>query len=228
MKDISIILEIPFNNREYSKQIYDPKWINYRMDITMKYTAQCLRKQTSSDFTALFLYKDETEPIIQEALARYEALPPHIRFVPATGARAIATEAIRDSALTYSVRLDSDNMFSKDYMERLRGRVLKPGTQAIVTKQGYIYDSVRHRLATIGYPSPSFYALVFKTEEFIAGKKYPLRTHHDAIRLRHELMPGRNFVVVVHKTNALNAFTVRRPSDLVPKDQIDGVLERFI
>ncbi|WP_168120506.1 glycosyltransferase [Paenibacillus sp. HB172176] len=228
MKDIGVIMEIPFNSREYSKQIYDRNWINYRMEITMKYTAKCLKQQTSSDFTALFLYKDETEQMIKEALSRYEKLPPNIRFVPASQSRSIAAEALKDASLTYSVRLDSDNMFAKDYMERLRGATVKPDIQAIVTQQGYIYDSIHHRLARVTYPSPSFFALIYKTEEFLTGKKYPMRTHHDAIKLKHMLMPGRNFVVVVHKTNALNEFRVGRKSDLIESSKIAEVLDAFI
>ncbi|MCU6710422.1 putative rhamnosyl transferase [Paenibacillus sp. J5C_2022] len=227
MKDVNMIVDIQFNSLEYSKQIYQKSWIDYRMAISMKYTIPCLKGQTMSDFTVYFYYKDETEPLIREALSDYEPLPPHIQFVPYSTRQELQNEAARGADKLYIVRLDSDNMLRKDFFQRVRSAKLEYDTKAIITQHGYLYDSNKHRMAIVSYHSPSFYTLVYRSADYLSGVRHALKKHHDAIKHKHVLLQDRNFVVVVHGTNVLNRFKVNRASELIGQSEIQEILERF-
>ncbi|MCR2804343.1 putative rhamnosyl transferase [Paenibacillus soyae] len=228
MNDRIVIIEIQFNTVKYSDNIYKPSWIDYRMDITMRFTAKSLSGQSRSDFKAFIYYLDETEPLIAASLARHEPLPAHIEFVPFSKRKERMDAAVQGYSKAYVARIDSDNMFKKDYVERLYAHVPKPATQVLISQRGYLYDSNTNRLANVSYASPSFYTFIYDTEKFLSGYRYPLKTHHDAIRYKHELMAGRNFVVVVHQTNVMNKFTVGRKSDLIEAGKVQEILGDFM
>lgn len=222
----AIVIEVHFNSIYFSDNIYNQEWINYRMGLTMDYTARSFIGQSDQNFHAFIYYMDGTEELIRKALQPYPPLPSNIRFVPVSERDARVSEAIQGSERAYVARTDSDNMFSRDYVERLRAFAPKRTTEVIITQHGYLYDCATHRMATVTYRSPSFFAFLYSTQDYLAGKRYAVKTHNDAIHYKYELLGGRNYVVVIHQSNELLRFKVR-PSELVDPSQVDALLAQY-
>lgn len=227
-KDKCMIVQIHFNTYSFKKDRHSAAWIQYRMEIFMKYTCQSLKQQTSSDFTAIVLYADETESLIQDALQQYDALPPHIRFVPLSRRRKTILQLVEGYKQLYHIRLDSDDMYVNNYIERLHAYTPKARTQALISSKGYWYDSRRHLLKGVSFPSPPFYTLIYKEEQLAGWKEYPLRGHYSVMRLRHEYLTGRNYVAVMHGKNSSSSFGLAGPGVKIGNDQIDVLLSQFM
>jgi hypothetical protein len=226
MSERAVVVEIHFNSIAFSDNIYSLEWIKYRMDITMRYTVPSLANQTDKRFSAFLYYMDGTEPLIREALQPYGPLPAHIQFIPISLRDEKVNEAIRGSQTAYVARIDSDNMFVKTYIERLRACKPNPATEVLVTRQGYLYDCATNRMATVTYKSPSFFTFIYRTEDYIAGNRYAVKTHNDAIKYKYELIGGRNFVVTIHGSNELLRFKVRA-SELIAQSKVEALLNQF-
>lgn len=223
---LAIVIEVHFNSIYFSDNIYSQDWIDYRMRLTMEYTVPSFISQTDQNFHAFIYYMDGTETLISKALHSYATLPSNIRFVPISKRDAYVCEAIRGSERAYIARIDSDNMFSRDYVERLRAYVPKRMTEVLITQHGYLYDCTSHRMATVTYRSPSFFAFIYNTSEFLSGKRYAVKTHNDAIKYKYELLSGRNYVVTIHQSNELLRFKVK-PSELIQPSEVDALLGLF-
>lgn len=222
----AIVIEVHFNSIYFSDNIYNQEWINYRMGLTMDYTARSFIGQSDQNFHAFIYYMDGTEDQIRKARLLYPALPANIRFVPISERDDCVGEAIQGSERAYIARIDSDNMFSRDYVERLRAYEPKSTTEVIITQHGYLYDCTTHRMATVTYRSPSFFAFLYNTLDYLRGKRYTVRTHNDAIHYKYELLGGRNYVVVIHQSNELLRFKVKS-SELVDPSQVDALLGQY-
>jgi Protein of unknown function (DUF3118). len=228
-RDKCLIVQIHFNTYSFNKARHSAAWIQYRMGIFMKYTCKSLKGQTSCDFTALVLYADETESLIQDALQQYDALPSHIRFVPLSRRRETILQLVEGYKQLYHIRLDSDDMYVKDYIERLHAYNPKSRTQALISSKGYWYDSSGHRMKGVAFPSPPFYTLIYKEEQLADWKEYKLRGHYSVMRLRHEYMAGRNYVAVMHGKNSSSSYGMsQRTGVKIESDQIDTLLSQFM
>ncbi|MFF2888430.1 glycosyltransferase [Paenibacillus sp. NPDC057967] len=226
MNHPAIVIEVHFNSIYFSDNIYKQDWIDYRMKLTMDYTVRSFIGQSDTSFHAFIYFMDGTEALIHKALQPYPPLPSHIQFVPISERGARVGEAIQGSERAYVARTDSDNMFSLDYVERLRAYAAKSTTEVIITQHGYLYDCTSHRMATVTYRSPSFFAFLYNTQDYLAGKRYAVKTHNDAINYKYELLGGRNYVVVIHQSNELLRFKVKS-SELIEPSQVDALLSLF-
>lgn len=228
-KDKCLIIQVHFNTYSINKDRQSAAWIQYRMEIFMKYTCKSLKEQTSSDFTAIVLYADETENLIQDALQQYDALPSHIRFVPFSRRRETILQLVEGYKQLYQIRLDSDDMYVKDYIERLHAYIPKSRTQALISSKGYWYDSRCHRMKGVTFSSPPFYTLIYKEEQLVNWIEYSLRGHYSVMKLRHEYVTGRNYVAVIHGKNSSSSFRMSQRTDVkIESDQIDVLLSRFM
>lgn len=164
MSSKKIIVGIEFNNRSKSGNRWGigltKKWIEYRMSIFMKYTLQSLKKQTNQRFTVLVQYAKSSESIIIQTLNKYEKLPVNIQFVPAEQYINAQKRLTRGFKYLYLVRLDCDDMYHKSFIQQLHSYKPKLKTRALINQTGYVYDSLRHRVATIKTPSPPFYTFI--------------------------------------------------------------------
>ena len=221
-KEIAMIIDIPFNTptnpfwpgfehaSEYDnsrKNSQTKKWIDYRIDIFMKYTALSLINQTNQNFKCVVRYTKETENLILDALSKYKKLPDNIIFT-SDGDKYIE-DAIADYKYIYHIRIDSDNMFSKDFIENLYQVEYYEGLECILAQNGYMYDAVNNILATIFHGSPSFYALIYTVDDFLGGFRHNTQPDHwGAVKLVHEKIESPSYLIVVHEENLSNNFEV--------------------
>lgn len=231
-----IIIGIEFNNR--SKPDNDWKigltksWIEYRMKIFMKYTLQSLKKQTNQKFSVLVRYAKDSESIIKRTLKKYKKLPSNIQFVSNDLYLETQKKLTKDCKYLYLVRLDCDDTYHKSLIQQLHSYQPKRKTCALINQQGYVYDSSRHRIATVKKSSPPFYTLIYKASEYFNGKRYKLPGGHPSvIKLKHEILNKkgkRNYLIVIHQRNTLNQRMLSKKNFVSNRAKVNAVLKRFI
>ncbi|MGM0876113.1 MAG: glycosyltransferase [Bacillota bacterium] len=217
MKTKKIIITIEFNSRSDNHDDYKigltPEWINYRMSIFMQYTLKSLINQTNQNFITLIQYAESTEKLIKQALAIYEPLPDNVQFVPHKSHNDQIKEQISGYQYLYLVRLDCDDTYHKTFIQQLIDYQPKKSTQALINQNGYVYDSINNRIAPFRHFSPPFYTLIYKTQDFINGKRYKFNGHGKVITLKYEILTKnkkRNFLIVIHRRNTLNQKLLKR------------------
>ncbi|GGG73061.1 glycosyltransferase [Paenibacillus radicis (ex Gao et al. 2016)] len=231
-----IIVGIEFNNRSTRGGPYKvgltQEWIEYRMNVFMKYTMNSLKKQTNQQFTALIRYASVTEELIQKTLEKHEPLPDNIRFVPEEQYIEAQKELAGDAKWLYLVRLDCDDTYKKTLIQQLHEWKPKEGTRALVNQLGYIYDSLRHRISPVKKTSPPFYTWIYKSVDYFNGKRYKIKGGHPAVvKHKHEILTSkgrRNYLVVVHQRNTLNQRLLKRKNFISNRKRVDAILKKFI
>lgn len=232
----TIVVEIEFNNRSNRGGVYKigltPQWIKYRMAVFMKFTLQSLLKQTNQNFHAFIRYTERTEAIVRAALAKYPKLPANIRFVAENKYQDKLRKTVGSSPYLYLVRLDCDDTYHRTYIDQLHKYKPKAGTRALINQAGYIYDSVRHRIATVSKSSPPFYTWIYKSERYFGGFRYKtVDGHSGVIKHSHEILTTagkRNYMVVVHKRNTLNQRLLNRHKFIASKTKVNAILSKYI
>ncbi|WP_367757313.1 glycosyltransferase [Ammoniphilus sp. 3BR4] len=203
-------MEIDFNTWKIrganSGQQFTKPWIENRISIFMNFTLNSLKNQTNQNFLALIRYADQTEGLVKQALKKYPGLPANIKFAKLSNHMQISLEYIQGSEFTYIVRLDSDDMYHLSFIQQLHDYKPKEGTKVLINQKGYMYNSLNYSLSTYTRSSPPFYTLIYKTEDYLQGIRYRIKGHANAIRLRHEILKPRNFIVVIHNGNSLSTF----------------------
>lgn len=236
MASKKIIIGIEFNNRSTRGDVYKvgltEKWIKYRIGIFMKYTLKSLKKQTNQNFTALIRYTESTESIIKEILQKHKKLPENIQFVPEGEYIATQKKLIGDAKYLYLVRLDCDDTYSKTFIQQLHDYKPKEGTRALVNQSGYIYDSLRHRIATVKKSSPPFFTWIYKSANYIRGLRYKTKDGHSGVtKHKHEILTKngkRNYMVVVHSRNTLNQRLLANKNFVKNRSKVNAILKKFI
>lgn len=232
----AIVVEIEFNNRSNRGGVYKigltPQWIKYRMAIFMKYTLQSLLKQTNQGFHAFIRYTERTEGIIKAELAKYPKLPANIRFVAENKYEDKLRKTVGGSPYLYLVRLDCDDTYHHSFIDQLHNYKPKAGTRALINQAGYIYDSVKHRIANVSKSSPPFYTWIYKSELYFGGLRYKtVDGHSGVIKHKHEILTTagkRNYMVVVHNRNTLNQRLLNQHTFIANKAKVDAILNQFI
>jgi hypothetical protein len=211
-------------------------WLAYRISIFMKYTLQSLIHQTNQDFLALIQYEDESREIVGEELRKYKKLPENIRFVTPVEYRVIEIESMQGSDYFYYVRIDSDDMYHKSYIQQLHDHRPDENTEVLICQNGYLYDSVHNQITSTWRLSPPFYAFIYKTNDYLKGKRYVIPGGHtDVIKFKHVLLKSPNFVIVVHSSNdytqfrAMNSSAIKNDSNIIDNPtKIKEILTGFM
>lgn len=214
--ETAMIIDIPFNIPDHPfwpefKILHIPsfyksqtkEWIDYRIGIFMKYTAKSLINQTNQNFKCIVRHTKETKAMIDEALLKYPKLPGNILFTD-NGDYTIK-QLISTYKYIYHIRIDSDNMFSNNYIDQLHNIKYHKDLQCILCQKGYIYETNKNILVHMTHPSPSFYALVYTVDNFLFGLRYYIKDDHwGAINLIHETIPNPSYMVIIHGLNISN------------------------
>ena len=220
---VEILLNTRFNlDSEWGKLALSKEWIDYRIDIFMKYTALSLMNQSNQNFLTIVRYIGASEGLVLDAISKYKPLPENIVFVKESMANKIIENYVKDTDVFYIVRLDSDDMYVPNFIERLNEVEYYDNLQCIICQDGYVYDVLNNDLAIWHYPSPPFYTFVYNTSKYWKGERYKLEHGHEgAIKLKHEILPGLNFIFLVHDKNISSRFDNR-----INKIKIDDEREK--
>jgi len=204
-----IIIQMPFNAQGFNiEKELNEEWIKYRLKIFADYTLNSLKAQTNQDFTTIIKCRDVTKDFIITEANKITSIPDNIRFMGFSKEypRRIK-ELIVGYEYYYEIRLDSDDMYRKTFIDFLHKYNHKEGTEVLINQRGYLYDMATKRLVLFGYASPPFYTLVYKVEDYLRGSRYYLKKGHgSAISLKHEILKGYNFIQVIHEHNDSSSF----------------------
>lgn len=205
------------------------EWIENRIKVFMSHTLQSLKIQISQDFLALIIYDELSHGILQEILAQYDELPVNVHFVTTKKYDEMLRNYIDESDHFFLIRIDSDDMYHNSYIQQLQEYRPQESTIALINQDGYIYDSIQHRLAYWSHPSPPFYTLIYKTQEYLTGKRYKLPGGHSKIiQFDHEILKSGNFVVVVHSNNISTHFNKSQRKEIITDpDLLESILKEF-
>jgi len=195
-----IIIQIPFNVQGFNKaNELDEQWIKYRLGIFRKYCVGSLVNQTNQYFTAMLRVREQTLGFIMKELKG--KLPDNIFVVGANYGMSIR-RYIENYNYLYLVRMDSDDCYDMEFIDLLHNYAPRKNTEVLISQHCYDYDVVNKRLASFKYRSPQCYTLIYKVEDYKKGKRYSLKNGHGwAIRLKHELLKGYNYMNCIHKRN---------------------------
>ncbi len=206
LKKKIVIFNIPFNNMKYNPDRLTKEWIISRMDIFFCYTLRSLRCQTNQNYEAFINCDGESMNIIHEVLMERETLPSNIHFIDFKKNTAFINEAAKDYECFYLVRIDSDNLYHKDFVQKLYDLEPAPETEALLCQHGYLLDTKSNQLAYMFHPSPSYYTFLYKTNEFRFGKRYALKSHTKVISdFKVELLNDYYYITTITGENVLFA-----------------------
>lgn len=224
-----IVIDIAFNVwfHDVNPVCLTKEWIDYRINIFMKYTGRNLMNQTNQSFLCILRYDKSTEDLVFDALSKYPKLPDNIIFTCEGGN--VINKYINGSDYLYLVRLDCDDLYHPDVIDKLDKFPYRDGLECIICQYGYGYDSINNILSTRYDVSPPFYTLIYKTNEYLNGFRYTLKGGHTSAKyLNHEVLNGRNYLIVLHDKNLLNKFYCNLLQKVITnKNEINSVLEEF-
>lgn len=228
LKNKFVIINIPFNNLNYNPDRLTKEWITTRMDIFFQYTLQSLKSQTNQKFEAFINCDGESMNTINEALQEREKLPDNIHFIDAKQSNSLIIEATKDYEYFYLVRIDSDNMYHKDFVQKLYDLQPKPDTEALLCQYGYLFDVKTNQLAYNFHPSPSYYTFIYKTKEYQLKKRYILRSHKEVItEFKVELLNDYYYLTTITGENVLFASRHMGGKKLVEDEKKLQILREF-
>jgi len=192
-----------YTKKYNDKNEKDLNWIKFRAGLTKGYCLKSLINQTNQNFIAYFKCREEHIDYIKKLIGE---LPQNIKFCSINDCD-IQIKALSTTNDLYIVRVDSDDMWKLDMVDRLYQYNHKPETEILINQWCYNYDICGKRLARFFYPSPQSYVLIYKGEEYLKGKRHRLKGGHmGAINLAHEIIPGINYMDTIHGTNICSKF----------------------
>ncbi|MCM1989301.1 glycosyltransferase family A protein [Oceanirhabdus seepicola] len=236
-----IYIRIKLNVFEYKENVktqgkevkgFTKEWIENRIDIFMNYTLKSLKNQTNQNFLARVIYHHSTEKIVKQTLAKYDELPNNVKFLTRKQYNQDILEVIKGHDYLYFVRLDSDDMYHKSYIQKLHDYQPKKETKALINQKGYVYDSINNRLIEFFHKSPPFFTFIFKVEEFLSGVRW-YKTEHGhtgVIKLPHEILQGRNYIFHAHNNNVIRkeGYFNSKKYKQIHKSKVRQILKQFI
>lgn len=204
-KDKVIIVWSKFKTDKFSNEEEIEEWIKHRLKVFMTYTCEGFKRQTNQNFIYLINYDEKAKKYILEELKKYPPLPDNIIFTEHYHRE--IKKIIWQYKYLYLVRIDSDDMYCKEFIQKLISFKPKEETKVLIAQSGYIYDVHNGDLAKWFYKSPPFYTLIYNSIDFMNGYRHEVHGHSSVINLPNELIDGDNFVVIIHGKNTVSRFS---------------------
>ncbi|WP_394866765.1 glycosyltransferase family A protein [Paraclostridium bifermentans] len=232
-----LIVTINFNTMDLSKNRLTKEWIDYRIDLFIKYTYFSLINQTYQDFLALIYYDINSQDLVLDALSKYPKLADNIIFRPMTSTIAFEQicedDFVKESILGYDylylVPFDSDNLMHPEYLQKIIDFETKPDTQCIINRNVYIYDISTNTM--LSFTTPDYhcglYALIYDVNSYINGLRYKYADHGSVVHLTHEYLLHEYVMVLIHGTNILNSLSAYQGIPKTPEDLKSKALKDF-
>ncbi len=210
---MDIIIWSPLNTSGYNIDLEkDKKWIDRRCEILNQFVIPSLEYQTDQDFMWFLEIREDTYDMIIPQL-NLNKVPVKIITRPIvynwkTGAGDAWERQNEDikkfvnKKTFYDIRLNSDDMYRKDFVEKIKKVKVKKDTQAIIPIKGYQWYLNKNIVVEKDLDSPPFYAFIYNTKDYLNGVRYKTRKGHVGVkRLRNVKMDERLWCWIVHDVN---------------------------
>lgn len=198
------------------------EWIKHRLKIFMNYTLNGFKNQTNQKFYYFINYDAYAKPFILKELKKYPQLPSNIMF---TEHYYVDIEKIIPFYKSlYFVRIDSDDLYQKNFIQKLNDFNPKNETKAIIATNGYIYDALTDELARWFYKSASpFYTLIYDCFDFSNGYRHETHGEKSVFKLYYEVIYGDNFIVIAHHKNTITVFNCAFKKQTVENEEKEKI-----
>ena len=208
-----IIVWTPINTSgHFPKLEDDKKWMDRRCEIMNKYVIPSMRAQTCQDYEWWIEVRKDTIGYIEKRL-NLTGLPavllPRPKVTDHANGKNVAWERLPEDVEArietpsfIEVRLNSDDMYHKNFIQYFQGMEIRPDTACILPRAGFYWHVAEGKLYKTTHVSPPFYALVYDTKAWLDGFRHPLPGGHRAAhKLKNQDVPGRQWVWIVHDIN---------------------------
>ncbi|PYZ95884.1 hypothetical protein CR205_16020 [Alteribacter lacisalsi] len=211
-----VIIRIPLNAWAFGgDERLSREWIANRLSIFNRFTLRSLKNQTNQNFTALVAYDKRSEAIINDELEKYD-IPDNVVFVSGKEIDPLMDRMVAECEYVLFARIDSDDMYHADVVDELHKKDIREDTEMILNQDGYLYDEGNNQLAYVHFPSPPFYTQVYKSSDFLAGKRFETKSHRDISSFNWELLnSNRNYIVIIHGQNTSTRFKPKSEDDVI-------------
>lgn len=235
MSSKKIAFYIPFNifTSSGAKEL-TTRWISQRLALFMKYTRTSIDLQHTTPFMAYVVYHPSNQNLINNMLVEYPNLSANIQFISSKDYDTELTKYISNSEYFYEIHLDSDDFYFRNTVYYLDCFNPNPQTEAIIFTNGYLYDSISKKLTHCTTTCSSFYCLIYKTEDYLRGKRYNISHYTEVTKLHYQTLGGLFFIKHLHALNtqaSINDFSTLRMNNLkldsTPIDDPNKILIGF-
>lgn len=215
MKSKKIIINSTLNVNPRLKedtQRLTKEWIDKRIDIFYDYTLKSLKAQTNQNFTCYLRYDDTTEAFVLDALDKHEKLPDNVKFIQTTKYDEQLAKELKNYEFAYFIRLDSDDMYHKTYVQQMFDYNPQKTTVALINRNGFIYDSINKQVAKCYCKAVTFYTFIYKVKDYLQGNVFNADStdvdneQYIALRVPHEFITKRNYLWHTHSANTVTKF----------------------
>jgi len=215
-------------NMERKGNEMDEDWIRFRIKLFKDYCLRSMIAQMNQSFNLLLTCRGETITFVKKEMGE---LPENISIISSEEFDNKVNELSKGYDFLYLVRVDSDDMWERHFINLLHDYIPKLETEVLINQNCYNYDISSGRLASFFYKSPQSYVLIYKPEEYAKGKRHYLkRGHGGAILRKHEIIPGFNYMDTVHGKNIVSTFhpgSWQQWEEIEDKDDIKNILADF-
>jgi len=224
-----IIVSIEFNSFKLNDKRLTKEWIRERLDICELYSIQCFKAQTNQDFIACFNYDPLSEEVMQNELKQRTNWPSNVYWGTRQMNETRMKQWLGDSECLFLVRLDSDDMYEKHFIQRLHDIPIKPDTQAIICKDGYFHITETKQVGDFHYVSPPFYTLIYNATDYFNMKRYRLKGHGSLVNiLKYECLEGKNFMIqLTGKNSYMVVDGFKKYKSFYPPEEVKKIFEQF-
>ena len=139
----------------------------------------------------------------------------------------------KDYNWVYVSRIDSDDMFSKDFVAEVQSYRPFPG--ALTCRNGYVYNSLTDQLAYWKpKTNPPFHTIIFPKEEFLDADRYlqyfkSFRSHEDVPKCFHcQNLKDNGYCVLIHQNHISSLYNHPfKGEEIVDKEEKKSILDKF-
>jgi hypothetical protein len=208
-------------------------WVEKRLNIWYNYCYKSLLNQSDTNFTQ-WLVCDKIHVDFVNDFLKSHVKDDRIQIKITDGDKWPKPDVVIDQNMIYCVvRLDSDDMYRFDVIERLRSKELvthlfDSNKRWVLFQDGYIYDIRNSVLRYYYFKSPPFFAHYYQPSEFAQKQDIKEPAHNLVIGYRPLIISGKHYLITVHGDNtSTNMSSQYVYGQLLDKDETHAVLTLF-
>ena len=204
MDNIPIFVVSRFN-MPLSPKSMDGAWLNSRLEPFAKFTVPALAAQSDADFTWLVVVQPGTPEHIIAAIDAAKSSVPQLRVMYAQNTRAAIRKLVAecDNERVITVRLDTDDMVSRDFIALIRRNLRGKRLRFLNFDHGLVYDCKSESLYRRTYLYSPFIAVLEPRGNIRGIYAYNHCAIHLIAPVKHLRLPP-HWLQVVHGGNWMN------------------------
>jgi len=159
-------------SRETNKQ-----WLLKRLDHMRRFTAESLAIQTREDFQWHILTREETLNFVKLNF-NHPDLDYKILTPKQSDQMICSIDSSFDNDDILLIRLNSDDCYHKDFIKILNDFEYTIEKEALVFQNGFMWYQEENIIVERNFPSPPFYAFIYKLNSYKNGFRYDVAGHN--------------------------------------------------